>query len=211
VSLLGYFLRNEGRPINRWRHYLAIYEKHLQALEGKAVTLLEIGVDGGGSLQMWKWFLGPKARIIGLDENPECFFEESQIEVVIGDQTDQDMLRTLAEMVGGFDVVIDDGKHRFKQQRASFEALYESTRYFYAVEDLHTAYLKQYGGGVGKEQFIEFAKRNVDALSAWHVPGIKVGEFTRTTLGVHFYDSLCIFEKGIVEPPQTMVTGNGNR
>ena len=207
MALLEFFLNNKHRPMNRWLHYLPLYERHLEKLVGQEVTLLEIGVGGGGSLQMWKWFFGPKARIVGIDENPQCAFEEEQIEVVIGDQGDTDLLTATAERFGGFDVVIDDGKHRFKWQMLSFDALYRYARHFYIVEDLHTAYMPQYGGGVKDQQFMGFAKQKVDQLTAWHRNAMTVDEFTRTTVGVHFYDSLCIFEKGTVGTPEARTIG----
>ena len=36
---------------------------HLSRFRGEPVTLLEIGVLGGGSLQMWRSYLGPQSRI----------------------------------------------------------------------------------------------------------------------------------------------------
>lgn len=32
--------------------------------------MLEIGVFGGGSLDMWKAYLGEEAKVIGVDINP---------------------------------------------------------------------------------------------------------------------------------------------
>ena len=40
-------------------------------------------------------------------------------------------------------------------------------------------------------------------LNAWHSreDDYKIVRFTRTTRSVHFYDSVCVFERGTVEPP----------
>ena len=66
------------------------------------------------------------------------------------------------------------------------------------VEDLHVAYWDEYEGGLHKSStFIELCKRLVDDLNADHSRGaLPPSEFTKTTLGMHFYDSVVVFERG---------------
>jgi hypothetical protein len=70
----------------------------------------------------------------------------------------------------------------------------------YAVEDLHTAYWPDFGGGLcAPGSFIERAKSLVDSLNADHARGaIAPDAFTRQTLSISFYDSMVVFEKGVV-------------
>ena len=56
----------------KYDSYFTAYEKVLNKFIGKKVTLVEIGVHNGGSLYMWKNYLGENARIIGIDLNPGC-------------------------------------------------------------------------------------------------------------------------------------------
>ena len=122
-----------GRQIDKWAHYGPIYDKHLDPLWTTAKRVLEIGIDHGGSLQLWASAF-PSAQIVGLDINPDCKrFEEDRISVVIGDQTDIRLLDSLGE----FDVVIDDGSHRLPDIETSFTTLYPKTKMIYLVEDLH--------------------------------------------------------------------------
>ncbi|MDQ8161336.1 MAG: hypothetical protein P3C10_02010, partial [Gemmatimonadota bacterium] len=51
-------------------NYFAIYDELLTRYRGRPVTFVEIGVLNGGSLHMWRQFLGNDARIIGVDLNP---------------------------------------------------------------------------------------------------------------------------------------------
>jgi len=128
------FRHHIGRRIDKWRHYFDIYDRHFDRFRGKRVRVLEIGVDHGGSLQLWKHYFGPDAEIVGLDVDPRCAaYAEAQIEVRIGNQSDWSLLKSL----GVFDVVIDDGSHRLQDQLASFEALWPSTRGAYLIEDCH--------------------------------------------------------------------------
>jgi hypothetical protein len=66
------------------------------------------------------------------------------------------------------------------------------------VEDLHTAYWNEYEGGLrNPNTFIELCKNLIDELNADHSRGaLSPTEFTRTTAGIHFYDSMAVFERG---------------
>ena len=82
MSLWQDFLTNDERIIHKWKHYFPICERHFGKFVHQDVVMLEIGCGQGGSLQMWKRFLGPHARIVGIDINPLCeSFSEDQIDV----------------------------------------------------------------------------------------------------------------------------------
>lgn len=212
--LLAYFQANPGRLIDKWDHYFDIYHRHLQRFRGKPVTLVEIGVFHGGSLQMWKHYLGSQARIVGVDINPRALgLAEPGIDIVIGDQADQGFLQQLAARVGCIDVLVDDGGHTMNQQLRTVQGLYSTVADdgVVLVEDAHTSYWREYGGGYRHPgSFIEFAKQLVDQLNAWHTrdPNSFVpNEFTQRTRSIHFYDSVVIFEKGGHTRPQPIQSG----
>jgi hypothetical protein len=130
------FRHHAGRRVDKWYHYFEIYDRHFSRFRGEPIRVLEIGVDHGGSLQLWKQYFGAYAQIVGLDIDPRCKqYEENQIGIKIGNQADVALLKSL----GGFDIVIDDGSHRLQDQLASFEALWPSTRGVYLIEDCHQA------------------------------------------------------------------------
>jgi hypothetical protein len=165
---------------------------------------------------MWRDYFGASARIYGVDIDPRCKqFEDTNTQVIIGDQDDRAFLRSLADAVGSIDVLIDDGGHTMSQQIATFEELYPKLgeHGVYLAEDLHTSYWKNYGGGLRRSgTFIEYAKRLVDQLNAWHSRqrGFEVDDFTRSTKSIHFYDSVVVFERGRVEQPRAMRTGEAS-
>ena len=200
MSLWSLFLNQRGRSVHKWPHYFPIYEQHFGRFVNRPCLMIEIGVEAGGSLQLWKAYLGPHAQIVGLDNNPACAFEEEQIAVCIGDQADPAVLAAVLDKFGIPDIVLDDGGHHMAQILASFRFLYPRTAAggVYLVEDLHTAYWEEYGGGLRRDgSFIEFAKALVDELHTEHTRGaLAASEFARTTLGIHFYDSVCVFERG---------------
>jgi hypothetical protein len=209
-----FFTKNKDRLIHKWLHYFDIYHRHFERFRGKKITVIEFGVYHGGSLRMWKKYFGRKARIIGVDINPECKkFAEQNIEIYIGDQEDRAFLKRLMKKIGPVDVVIEDGGHTMKQQIHTFEEVYPhvTENGVFLIEDLHTSYWAKYGGGYRKPgTFIEYAKGYVDELNAWHSQGPKsftVTDFTKSTKSIHFYDSIAVFEKGAVTKPEHRMTG----
>jgi hypothetical protein len=64
--------RTNGKISDKWDKYLDAYDNALLDYRHKPVSLLEIGVQNGGSLETWAQFL-PRARnIMGCDINPDC-------------------------------------------------------------------------------------------------------------------------------------------
>ena len=201
MSLWADFLTNDQRLIHKWKHYFPAYEAHFSRYINRDVVFIEIGCGEGGSLQMWKRFLGPHATIIGIDLRPECkAFEEDQISIRIGDQSDVGFLESVLAEFGPPDIVLDDGSHVMTHLRASFAFLYPrmARTGVYFVEDLHTAYWPEYEGGLNAQgSFIELCKTLIDELNADHSrEALLPTTFTHSTMSMHFYDSLAVFERG---------------
>jgi len=171
-DLEKYFRANEGRLIHKWIHYFDVYDRHFSRFRNKEITILEIGVSQGGSLQMWKDYFGPKAKIYGIDVNPQCkALEEENIKIFIGSQSDKKFLEEVKRKIPQVDILIDDGGHTMKQQIVTFETLFEHVKDngVYLCEDLHTSYWLEFGGGhKRKGTFIEYSKDFVDVINAYH-------------------------------------------
>lgn len=212
--LQNYFTNNTGRLIDKWEHYFEIYHRHLQRFRNKPITLVEIGVFHGGSLQMWRNYFGDQARIIGVDIAPRALeLQEPGIEIIIGDQSDPKFLQALAAHVGKIDVLIDDGSHNNSHQITTMQHLFPvvADDGLVLVEDTHTSYWQPYGGGFRHPNtFIEFSKLLIDQLNAWHSrdPNSLIpNEFTKRTRSIHFYDSIVIYEKGSHPTPRPCQSG----
>ena len=201
MNLWQDFLTNDERVIHKWVHYFPIYERHFLAYRNRSLTFLEIGVARGGSVAMWQRFLGPMAKIVGIDIEPRCkSYEAPGIFIRIGDQSDERFLQSIIDEFGIPDVVLDDGSHQMDHINATFNFLYPKLpkNGLYLVEDLHTAYWDEFGGGAGKPNtFINRAKGFVDQLHAHHSRGqISPGYVADTTFSINFYDSIVVLEKG---------------
>lgn len=203
-----FFYGNSGKTIYKWLHYFEIYHKHFSRFIGKEVTVLEIGVFEGGSLELWRDYFGSKCKVYGIDINPDCKEHESdQIEILIGSAEDREFLSTVKEMIPQIDILIDDGGHKMNQQIVAFEELYPiiSPDGVYLCEDLLTSYWEEYGGGYKRDEtFIEYSKDLIDYLNAWHSQEkekLDVNEFTLSTHSMHYYDAVLVIEKRRMNPP----------
>jgi hypothetical protein len=201
MSLYGLFLNNAGPPIHKAGHYFFAYQRHFARFVGTPVTFLEFGAHSPGSALMWKAWLGPLARVIFVTPERECGQElDEQVSVRVGRQDDRAFLDALLQEFGAIDVVLDDGSHRMPDVVATFNYLYDkiSPSGVYMIEDMHTAYWPDYGGGRGDPRsIVERFKGMIDDLNAEHVRDGTVypSRFTQQTLAMTAYDSVLVFEK----------------
>jgi cephalosporin hydroxylase len=213
MELYSDFLNNKGRSIHKWRHYFIAYERHFRRFVGLPIVFIEIGSGGGGSSQLWRRYFGPLAKIVTLDIRPECAaFEDDQVKVRIGDQSDPAFLQSIIDEFGNPDIVLDDGSHLMPHVLASFNFLYPKvTRTgVYMVEDLHTAYWEAYGGGLRHPgSFIEFCKHRIDELNGEFTGDpLSLTPFTASTASITFYKSIVAFERGENLTTTDMMTGD---
>lgn len=204
-----------GRPpIDRWHHYFDVYHRHFQAFRGKQPTVIEIGVQRGGSLPMWQKYFGEGARIFGVDVDPACAERAPPgAKVLIGDQADKAFLRRVLDETGPPDIVIDDGGHTALQQINSFDVLYPATKIpgVYLVEDTCTSFWEGYGDDPQGRNFVGHAFRAVIAMNDWmgnrqnfsalSIPPderkapLPASDICRTTDSVAFYESMIVFTR----------------
>lgn len=198
-----FYSNTEGQISMRWTHYLNIYESYFSKFVGMEVHILEIGVFNGGSIDMWLEFFGDKCYYYGVDYNPNCkSLEKDRVKIFIGSQEDKSFLSELKTKIPKIDIIIDDGGHRMRQQKLSFDYLFDHVKEggYYSCEDTHTSYARSFGGGLRKRStFIEFAKRKIDYLYAWQSAQLKENEITKNCYGIHFYNGIVLFEKKKIE------------
>jgi hypothetical protein len=214
MTLWQDFLTNEGKIIHKSVHYFPIYERHFAPWRNRSLTFLEIGVSAGGSLQMWQRYFGPLCKVVGIDIMPQCKQHEAPgIFVRIGDQSDPAFLASLIGEFGVPDVVLDDGSHRMAHIQQTFDYLYPrmGKNAVYMVEDLHTCYWPDWGGGINEPgAFTNICKGLIDRLNADYSGGaIESNWFTKQTFGMAFYDSVAVFEKGDVFWKDSPLIGEG--
>lgn len=205
-DLLDIYVNGSKELVHKWHHYIPLYDRYFSPWRSRPLRFLEIGVSKGGSLNMWRKFFGPEAVLFGIDINPACAaYDGIAGQVRIGPQADPDFLNRVVAEMGGVDVVLDDGSHVMEHIRTSFEVLFPQVTPggIYMVEDLHSAYWRRYGGGLGRRaNFFNFVREMTDDLHAWyHDGGLRHEALSKHCTGIHVHDSICVFDRGERQPP----------
>jgi len=218
MTIREIFKSHKGNLIYKWDHYFEIYQNHFEKFKSKKnITILEIGVLGGGSLQMWKKFFGKKSKIYGIDKNPICKnYEEENITIKIGSSSDEIFLNNLVDEIDEIDIIIDDGSHRMEHQITAFKHLFKKLPIggLYLIEDTHTSYWNSFGGGLRRSgTFIEFSKKLVDSIHAHFSDQFNFNKdkYTDSIDSISFYDSIvCIYKGERKQKPFPLFSGKHN-
>ena len=149
IDHLDIFKCYKKSPYRSTKHssYFHVYAELLEQYRGKPITFIEVGILDGGSLFMWREFLGAHARIVGIDLNPQAKrWEKDGFEIYIGSQSDSIFWKELFEKVGDADVVLDDGGHTYEHQIVTAHECIPHIRNggLLIVEDTHTSYFKDF-------------------------------------------------------------------
>ena len=165
---------HRGKVSDKWSSYLSEYGRIFDEYRDKPVTLLEIGVQNGGSIEVWTKFFVNAQKFVGCDINPDCallMYDDPRVAVIIGDANSDEVQSLVLQQAPVFDVIIDDGSHRSSYIVKSF------ARYFpqladggvFVAEDLHCSYWAEFEGGLFDPfSSISFFKRLVDIVNHEH-------------------------------------------
>lgn len=199
INLNDLAIKHNTDKSSKCHDYCRIYEKCFVDIRLNKLNILEIGVNRGDSLRMWKEYF-PYSRIVGIDIDLMCkSYEEENINVEIGDQIDVEFLNLVCKKYNGFDIIIDDGCHRWKHQIVSFEILfpYLNSGGFYVIEDTHTSYepgILGYDNAVVPP--IQYFKQLVNQLNYLNVKQRNVGltEYEKKLDTMLFFRHLLILQ-----------------
>lgn len=143
----------KGKVSDKWESYLSVYDRILSPFRNDQVAILEIGIQNGGSLEVWSEYFKNANAIIGCDIDERCGnlkYGDSRISTIIGDIKSERVMEEIKNRSSLFDIIIDDGSH------TSFDIIFTFCAYFhmlkpggvFIVEDTHTLYMQEYGGGL---------------------------------------------------------------
>ena len=189
----------------KWSGYFDVYERYFNKFVGKSPRILEIGVLGGGSIELWLKYFGEGTRVVATDVNPDSIKNAiaNDVKVYIGDQGDRKFWDSVKKIEEPFDIVIDDGSHIMIHQITTLECMFPHLKEggVFVVEDTHTSYWPTPWGGTfrGGNTFVEHAKRTTDILNQQHFQGSPIMlECLETYKGLYsmsFFNSMVVLEK----------------
>lgn len=221
-ELKNIFLNHKGKLSDKWSLYLEKWDQIFSPFRDREINLLEIGIQNGGSLEIWAKYFDKAKKIIGCDIEEKCnklTFDDSRISVVVGDANTDDIEKEIKNRTPELDIIIDDGSH------ISSDIIKSFARYFkllnedgiYIIEDLHASYWKEFEGGLYTPySAMAFLKRLADITNFEHWRNKKyrvnhLSEYNKKfdldlneldLCRIHsilFLNSLCIIQKGTPE------------
>lgn len=212
------YAEHSGKISDKWSIYLTEYDRIFAEYRDRSIRLLEIGIQNGGSLEIWSKYFMNAQKLVGCDINADCAhlaYEDQRIAVVVGDANNDLTYATVLGHSSAFDIVIDDGSHYSSDIVKSF------AKYFphiaeggvFVAEDLHCSYWQEFEGGLFNPfSSMAFFKRLADIANHehWGVEKHRASilstffskyefqideEILRHIHSVEFVNSLCIVRK----------------
>ena len=165
---------HEGFVSDKWSIYLSEYERLFTPLQQAPVTLLEVGIQNGGSLQIWEKYFPAAVRLVGCDIESNCqrlSYGSDKIELVVGDINQPETQARIFAIAPRFDIVIDDGSHTSSDIIQAFCNLFPHLKQggLFIAEDLHCSYWENYQGGLyHPRSSMAFFKALADILNIEH-------------------------------------------
>lgn len=135
--------------------FTELYEHIFYPLKDSPIKIFEIGIGHGGSLILWRDYF-PNAKVYGIDVVDKSNLNSKRIRTFVANQANRNQLDSFIDKHGSdFDIILDDGGHKMKQQQISLGHLFKYVKPggYYIIEDVHTSLPQHYFGyGVEKNQ-----------------------------------------------------------
>ena len=217
-TLFDIFTNHQGKVSDKWQLYLREYDRLFSPYRAAPVRLLEIGIQNGGSLDIWADYFAPGSTLIGCDINPDCaalVYDNPAISFILGDANQPEVVQQVLQHAPVFDLIIDDGSHTSGDIVRTFTLYFQHLAEggMFVAEDLHCSYWEQYQGGLyDPYSSLSFFKRLSDVIGHQHWGiererkailqgffghyGCDINEAVLATVhSVEFINSLCIVRK----------------
>ena len=191
MTLEQLYRAHNGKVSDKWSIYLREYERIFRPYATASINFLEIGVQNGGSLEIWAKYFSSAKNLVGCDIDEACgllTYLDPRVTVIVGDATVEQVAAQIIHVTPTYDLIIDDGSH------TSGDIIRAFCRYFdlvteggiFVVEDLHCSYWKEFDGGLfDPKSSMSFFKRLADTLNHQHWGN----ESNRITILHSFFDA----------------------
>jgi hypothetical protein len=85
-TVTSLYAEHQGYVSDKWTSCLTVYDRWFASYHDAPVRLLEVGVQNGGSLQIWADFFSNTKKIMGCDINLDCpqlAYDDARIKLVL--------------------------------------------------------------------------------------------------------------------------------
>lgn len=166
--------KHQGKVSDKWSLYLSEYNRFFSAYRHLPIRMLEIGIQNGGSLEIWSKYFPRAEKLVGCDINQDCIkliYDDSRISVVVGNANLDETEKVILSHAQTYDLIIDDGSHLSSDIIKSFARYFQhlADGGIFVAEDLHCSYWKEFEGGLFDPfSSVSFFKRLADIISYEH-------------------------------------------
>jgi hypothetical protein len=142
-DIVGYYDTDKHYEHN---YLKLVYDDLFLPIKDEVKTFIEIGVNNGGSILMWRDYF-QNSKVLGLDNNlPYCKERKEgkdmdRVELIDLDQSIPELLEEFSKSHNNIDVIIEDGSHKMYDQQITLAKLFKTLKSggLYILEDLHTS------------------------------------------------------------------------
>ena len=110
-TLTSVYHDHRGKVSDKWAVYISEYDRLFCELRDRELNVLEIGVQNGGSLEIWARYFEKAKNVIGCDIDHNCHsleFVDPRITVVLGDANVDATENAILSKTPVYDLIIDD-------------------------------------------------------------------------------------------------------
>jgi GT2 family glycosyltransferase len=217
-TLADFYKSHTGKVSDKWALYLREYDRLFAPYREQTISMLEIGIQNGGSLEIWSQYFPNAQKFVGCDINPDCdklTYADPRIAVIVGDATTPETQAQVLAQSASFDLIIEDGSHTSSDIVKAFARYFPAlkTGGLFVTEDLHCSYWQDHEGGIFHPySSITFFKHLADMVNHEHwgveksrtelIAGFEQVfnvDFDETLLcqisSVEFVNSICVVRK----------------
>ena len=186
-------------PSLKLENYMDIYEDNFSKFKNKNPVILEIGVRGGGGIELLSKYFDSECQIFGVDIDEKTLQINKMypnVHIFLGDQSNKNFMKNVAEQIGKpIDIVIDDGGHFMHQQINSFEALFPflNENGVYLIEDIGTSFNKKFNNNTSLT-LIEYMSKISSRLTNLYDPAYNQC-LKNKVFSVQFYSEIIVVHK----------------
>lgn len=212
------FTEHTGKVSDKWSFYLDEWDRLFGDYQRLPIHLFEIGIQNGGSLEIWAKYFSQAEKIVGCDIDEKCkelSYSDDRIHVVVIDANSDECEKAVLQIAPAYDIIIDDGSHMSNDIILSFARYFPKLKEggIYVIEDLHASYWKDFEGGLHNPlTAVAFLKRLADIVNYEHWRNTKSRESLLEEFGnkysiefnnfdlarihsIEFLNSLCVIKK----------------
>lgn len=185
-------------PFNKRKNFIETYEEKFSRLKSKSdLRILELGIDGGGSLQLWEQYFPNASLILGVDiDLSKCRVQSSgKLRMIEGDLSRVETYNKI-KMYGGFDLIIDDGSHKGDEIIAAFGNLFPILKEdgYYSIENLYYTGSGEYNNSNLQNYITNLMLTSNGIIDCQDDPSY-LTELSWWIRSIHFEKELCIIHK----------------